>query len=69
MIDIERLARDAGLGRGTSGRWLATDDELQAFAALVIAEAAKVCEELPMQQETDVRDQCAAVLRALKGKP
>jgi hypothetical protein len=38
------------------------------FAKLVAEKAreacAKVCESLPMQQEIDVRDQCAAAIRA-----
>jgi len=29
-------------------------------------EAAKVCESLAMQQDTDVRDECAAAIRKLK---
>lgn len=45
-IDIEKLAREAGSGRGTSGRWLMTDAELAAYTALVLEEAAKVCEEM-----------------------
>jgi hypothetical protein len=45
---------------------------VEEFAALVEEQAtaiereacAKVCESLPMQQEIDVRDQCAAAIRA-----
>ena len=45
-------------------------DALERFASLV-AEAereacAKLAESLPMQQEIDVRDQCAAAIRARK---
>jgi hypothetical protein len=45
-------------------------DALERFASLV-AEAereacAKLAEGLPMQQEIDVRDQCAAAIRARK---
>jgi hypothetical protein len=46
-------------------------EQLKAFEALVRADQreidAKVCEILPMQQELDVRDQCAAAIRA-RGK-
>lgn len=33
--EIISMAREAGAGIGTSGRWLVTQDELQRFAALV----------------------------------
>jgi hypothetical protein len=43
-------------------------EQLKAFVALVRADereaCAKVCESLPMQQEIDVRDECAAAIRA-----
>jgi hypothetical protein len=43
-------------------------EALVAFAKLVAEKereaCAKVCESLPMQQEIDVRDQCAAAIRA-----
>jgi hypothetical protein len=43
-------------------------DRLEQLVALVRADQrqidAKVCESLPMQQEVDVRDQCAAAIRA-----
>jgi hypothetical protein len=42
--------------------------DLERFAALVRADereaCAKVCENLPMQQDVDVRDQAAAAIRA-----
>jgi hypothetical protein len=42
-------------------------DRLEQLVALVRADQrqidAKVCENLPMQQEVDVRDQCAAAIR------
>jgi len=47
----------------------ATEQEI-CFAKLVAAKereaCAKLCESLPMQQEIDVRDQCAAAIRARK---
>lgn len=46
-MDIEKLAREAGLYFDSApdlGGWVATDDELRRFAALVAEEAAKVCE-------------------------
>jgi len=43
-------------------------DRLEQLVALVRADQreidAKVCESLPMQQEIDVRDECAAAIRA-----
>jgi hypothetical protein len=43
-------------------------DRLEQLVALARADQqeidAKVCESLPMQQEVDVRDQCAAAIRA-----
>jgi hypothetical protein len=38
--------------------------ELRAEIAAEREACAKVCESLPMQQEIDVRDQCAAAIRA-----
>jgi hypothetical protein len=65
--EIIEMARQAGFAR------YMTDGEInwkmyEAFAKLVAAKereaCAKVCESLPMQQEIDVRDQCAAAIRA-----
>jgi hypothetical protein len=43
-------------------------DRLEQLVALVRADQrqidAKLCESLPMQQEIDVRDECAAAIRA-----
>jgi hypothetical protein len=43
-------------------------EKLKRFESLVRADereaCAKVCESLPMQQEIDVRDECAAAIRA-----
>jgi len=62
--DIIRMAIEAGLHEYT-GR-------LEVFAALVAAAereaCAKVCERLPAQQDIDVRDQCAAAIRARGGE-
>jgi len=45
-----------------------SSDDILHFAKLVAAKereaCAKLCESLPMQQEIDVRDQCAAAIRA-----
>jgi hypothetical protein len=68
------LAREAGFETMLrKGKILGFDrdgdytEELKAFEALVRADereaCAKVCESLPMQQEVDVRDQCAAAIR------
>jgi hypothetical protein len=46
----------------------ASAQDLERFEALVRDDQrqidAKVCESLPMQQEIDVRDECAAAIRA-----
>ena len=71
-IDVIQLALEANIDlelHASIGRepvWIATQDELERFAALVMEEAAKVCENLPMQQAIDVRDQAAAAIRARK---
>ncbi len=41
--DIIRMAREAGGGVGTSGRWLMTQEELVRFAALVAAAEREAC--------------------------
>jgi len=38
--DIIRMAREAGAGIGSSGRWLVTQDELERFAALIASRVA-----------------------------
>jgi hypothetical protein len=74
--EIIRMAREAcdpdKVDAWKNGFWTLTQEELERIAALV-AEAereacAKVAESLPMQQEIDVRDQCAAAIRARKTK-
>jgi hypothetical protein len=77
-LDIERLAREAGAGRGTSGRWLVTDAEIQSFAALVLEEAAKVCDDAKPsggRMWTDEQAACfdclvhvSEAIRSLKGE-
>ena len=76
--DIIRMAREAGLGTVLCHNSVEGDrvwiegadwhDELERFAALVAAAereaCAKVCERLPAQQDIDVRDECAAAIRA-----
>jgi hypothetical protein len=64
------MAREAGLDAwwDSGSDWRETFNEhLKAFEALVRADereaCAKVCESLPMQQEVDVRDQCAGAIR------
>ena len=72
-IDVIRLAREASQ-YGESGLLYEVAKRspltLERFAALISAEvmeeAAKVCENLPMQQEIDVRDEAAAAIRARK---
>jgi hypothetical protein len=41
--DIIRMAREAGGGVGTSGRWLMTQEELVRFAALVATAEREAC--------------------------
>jgi hypothetical protein len=73
--DIIKLAREAGFERvvaiysdGSKIVTVAPVLELERFANLVAAAereaCAKVCESLPVQQDRDVRDECAAVIRA-----
>jgi hypothetical protein len=66
------LAREAGFKEHNGMVYVTTisDDcakEIERLIALVRADQrqidAKVCEDLPMQQEVDVRDQCAAAIR------
>ncbi len=73
--DIIRMAREAGFERvvaihpdGSKTVTVAPVPELEAFANLVAErereKCAKVCESLAMQQDRDVRDECAAAIRA-----
>lgn len=77
--DIIRLAREAGLSLKSFAEppkpyiYVAGyDDTLERFATLVAAAAkaeereacASLCERLPAQHRIDVRDECAAVIRA-----
>jgi hypothetical protein len=76
MRDTIDMAREAGFAIDVStdpnsppSWWGAGhDDRFKAFEALVRADeretCAKMCESLPMQQEVDVRDECAAAIRA-----
>lgn len=47
MIDVEKLAREAGVTRcvGRKPHWLACTDELERFAALVLEQAAQKCDD------------------------
>jgi hypothetical protein len=68
--EIIEMAKQARIHRDDSWRFemLQEKNALEVFAKLVAAKereaCAKVCESLPMQQEIDVRDQCAAAIRA-----
>jgi hypothetical protein len=71
--DIIRMAQEAGLTiRGHYDDEGSTPSELVRFfsaayeagAAAEREECAKLAESLPMQQEIDVRDQCATAIRA-----
>lgn len=44
---IKELAVEAGAGKGSSGRWLMTDDELQEVAQAVARECAEICDGMP----------------------
>jgi hypothetical protein len=65
MRDTIDMAREAGF---TADEFAWHDYMFERFEALVRADereaCAKVCENLPMQQEVDVRDQCATAIRA-----
>jgi hypothetical protein len=65
MRDTKELAREV---YGAHTEWTGAPlDRLEQIVALVRADQreidAKVCESLPMQQEVDVRDQCAIAIR------
>ena len=65
MRDTIDMAREV---YGAHTEWTGAPlDRLEQLVALVRADQreidAKVCESLPMQQEVDVRDQCAAAIR------
>ena len=72
--DTIDMARESGfeLEDQDVDEWSCFTDEIERFAALVRADersveretCAKVCENLPMQQDVDVRDQAAAAIRA-----
>ena len=69
-LDIERLAREAGLMYhipfpSDSGVTVA----LHRFSALVLEEAAKVCDGMQEGWASDDHLQCAAAIRALKDQP
>ena len=72
MRDTIDMAREAGIidfrDAYSEQHVQAVLQDLKAFEALVRADErqidAKVCESLPMQQEIDVRDECAAAIRA-----
>jgi hypothetical protein len=71
--EIIEMARQAGLHVATDVNWMPIIGLEYAERLIALARAdereacAKVCESLPMQQEIDVRDQCAAAIRA-RGK-
>jgi DNA-directed RNA polymerase subunit F len=69
MIDVQKLARDAD-PFGEDGRLFylaaATPETLERFAALVLEEAAKVCDDI--WQEDGTAMQCRAAIRSLKPK-
>ena len=78
--DVIRLAREAGIAPkpmtidGVEYEYQHVEfndniggDEfgcIERFTALMMEQCAKVCENLPMQQAIDVRDQAAAAIRA-----
>lgn len=74
--ELIRLAREAGaeIDHGHRGddppQLKMYERAIERFAALVAADerekCAKVCDDLPMQQAIDVRDQAAAAIRARK---
>jgi hypothetical protein len=74
--EITEMAREAGFvayGEDAGEYRIPTPafyGRLERFAALVAeaerAACARLAERLPMQQEIDVRDQCAAAIRARK---
>ena len=69
VIEMAREASDPDkVDPWRDGFWILTQEELERFANLVRADereaCAKVCESQLMRQDVDVRDQCAAAIRA-----
>ena len=75
MMDIEKLAREAGAGFeesfesvGSNPMWLMTPEELRRFARLLSEEDAKLCEAIPSYSWASGSDQfgsaCPVKVRA-----
>ena len=75
MMTVIEMAKQAGaipIHKCPKEVAVVGNEAIERFAELVRADAiatereacAKVCENLPMQQEYDVRDQCATAIRA-----
>lgn len=59
MIDVKKLAEEAVLEEAVSGLWYVSEDGLKRFAALVLEEAAEVCDAEGIRL-FDVKDVSAA---------
>lgn len=86
MIDVQKLANDASdkdkVPAFHNGFWTLTHEELERFAALVLEEAAKVCDEISIEAAKQWKvgyrpiyqgrehgaDECAEAIRSLKPK-
>lgn len=70
MIDVQKLAREADPFFGGDGRLfyvaMNTPKTLERFAALVLEEAAKVCDDI--WQEDGTAMQCREAIRSMKPK-
>lgn len=66
MIDVQKLAREVGLVTDYGAREIASDALLKRVAAMVLEEAAKVCDDI--WQEDGTAMQCRDAIRSLKPK-
>ena len=73
-LDIEKLAREAGIDQTISREpvWIATQEDLERFAALVLEQAAQKCEGFAVNADGYIDDDwaamCSEAIRAMKPK-
>jgi hypothetical protein len=68
MIDVQKLAREAGLVTDYGAREIASGALLERFAALVLEEAALICDSVNNYSNPMTANDCADEIRSLKPK-
>lgn len=63
-IDVEKLAREAGLWSDLYSHWTCSEQQIEHFARLVMEECAKVCSEETLGKDIVHPDECAEAIRA-----